>query len=249
MKEVNKIHRDIYVGMVAEEMAQSGYYGEDVTVYGFIDYKTSLFHSFEREEACTSTYLQLLYQGQKLSQIESVHKRVTIKNKALTMVELDEKLQKKIINESRRIPEYSINFQIIQSYIQSLNKVDFNNKVDAIAGLLMLPGIKYEKEERKSLLALRNKFRQQNGNRYYYGFFVYDENDNWQMIDNGSLLVILNKWNYQVDVNKIITPILPMQLVSSQPIYYLKEAFEKKLQEVMDRKYLDMVEKLYRSKM
>ena len=36
MNESNEIHRDIYVGMVAEEMAQSGYYGEDVTLYGFL---------------------------------------------------------------------------------------------------------------------------------------------------------------------------------------------------------------------
>ena len=45
MNESNEIHRDIYVGMVAEEMAQSGYYGEDVTLYGFL--ANGELHSFD----------------------------------------------------------------------------------------------------------------------------------------------------------------------------------------------------------
>ena len=36
MNDTQQLHRDIYVGMVAEEMARSGYYGEDVTLCGFL---------------------------------------------------------------------------------------------------------------------------------------------------------------------------------------------------------------------
>lgn len=50
MNESNEIHRDIYVGMVAEEMAQSGYYGEDVTLYGFL--ANGELHSFDDEQEC-----------------------------------------------------------------------------------------------------------------------------------------------------------------------------------------------------
>lgn len=58
MNESNEIHRDIYVGMVAEEMAQSGYYGEDVTLYGFL--ANGELHSFDDEQECAETYLLAL---------------------------------------------------------------------------------------------------------------------------------------------------------------------------------------------
>lgn len=61
MNESNEIHRDIYVGMVAEEMAQSGYYGEDVTLYGFL--ANGELHSFDDEQECAETYLLALAAG------------------------------------------------------------------------------------------------------------------------------------------------------------------------------------------
>lgn len=37
MNEAQEIDRDIYSGMVAEELAKNGYYGEDLTLYGFAE--------------------------------------------------------------------------------------------------------------------------------------------------------------------------------------------------------------------
>lgn len=73
MNESNEIHRDIYVGMVAEEMAQSGYYGEDVTLYGFL--ANGELHSFDDEQECAETYLLALAAGAEISRMTSMHKR------------------------------------------------------------------------------------------------------------------------------------------------------------------------------
>lgn len=73
MNESNEIHRDIYVDMVAEEMAQSGYYGEDVTLYGFL--ANGELHSFDDEQECAETYLLALAAGAEISRMTSMHKR------------------------------------------------------------------------------------------------------------------------------------------------------------------------------
>lgn len=80
MNESNEIHRDIYVGMVAEEMAQSGYYGEDVTLYGFL--ANGELHSFDDEQECAETYLLALAAGAEISRMTSMHKRCQKKRSA-----------------------------------------------------------------------------------------------------------------------------------------------------------------------
>lgn len=73
MNESQNLHRDLYVGMVAEEMAQSGYYGEDVTRYGFL--ANGELHSFDDEQECAETYLLALAAGAEISRMTSMHKR------------------------------------------------------------------------------------------------------------------------------------------------------------------------------
>lgn len=73
MNESQNLHRDLYVGMVAEEMAQSGYYGEDVTLYGFL--ANGELHSFDDEQECAETYLLALAAGAEISRMTSMHKR------------------------------------------------------------------------------------------------------------------------------------------------------------------------------
>ena len=80
MNESNEIHRDIYVGMVAEEMAQSGYYGEDVTLYGFL--ANGELNSFDDEQECAETYLLALAAGAEISRMTSMHKRCQKKRSA-----------------------------------------------------------------------------------------------------------------------------------------------------------------------
>lgn len=71
MNESNEIHRDIYVGMVAEEMAQSGYYGEDVTLYGFL--ANGELHSFDDEQEYAETYLLALAAGTEINFAHDQH--------------------------------------------------------------------------------------------------------------------------------------------------------------------------------
>lgn len=77
MNEAQEIHRDIYSGMVAEELAKNGYYGEDLTLYGFAESANGGrgVQLFNDEEECAVTYLKRRAVGALLSPIETIHRR------------------------------------------------------------------------------------------------------------------------------------------------------------------------------
>ena len=58
-------HRDIYVGMVAEELAKQGYYDKEKDVFAFIGQlgERKLVYYFDDEWTCAITCLHLLEQG------------------------------------------------------------------------------------------------------------------------------------------------------------------------------------------
>lgn len=63
--------------MVAEELAKNGYYGEDLTLYGFAESANGGrgVQLFNDEEECAVTYLKRRAVGALLSPIETIHRR------------------------------------------------------------------------------------------------------------------------------------------------------------------------------
>lgn len=224
MHEANEIHRDIYVGIVAERMAQSGYYGEDVTVYGFMDKEKGFPHTFADETECSERYLQLLAQGKTLSRIGSVHKRVLLEQIATVMLELDKELRNQVQTRWLAVERRCIPFELIRAYVQSLTEGELQLKKAAIAGIAMVPIFLFSEDDYASLTSLLEYKEVLQGNRCYYGFLAYQEGQ-WQTVMNGSLPATLEKWLSSMEREKV-TPLLRLCINSRQPVYMLKPEFE-----------------------
>lgn len=122
MNESNEIHRDIYVGMVAEEMAQSGYYGEDATLYGFL--ANGELHSFDDEQECAETYLLALAAGTEILRMTSMHKRCQKKRSAKKAAreELTSEMRAMLAAEPAPFARRTVDLRALSDYTKGLAK-------------------------------------------------------------------------------------------------------------------------------
>ena len=245
MNEANEIHRDIYVGMVAEEMARSGYYGEDVTLYGFLANGT--LHSFDTARENAEAYLLALAAGAEVSRIMSVHRRCSDKPtvKAVVCDRLRAELQRTLSVEEAAFTRRPVDLRPLHAYTQVLPKPHSREQEAAIVGIMTLPTFDMKLDERVAVLEVKQSFEAPAGNRCFFGF-LEKNGDEWQPQLNGALPVLLEKWLAAAG-HRLITPMLPMHLNSAKPIYQLREDFEAILVETMDADYRKMLETLYLS--
>ena len=195
MNESNEIHRDIYVGMVAEEMAQSGYYGEDVTLYGFL--ANGELHSFDDEQECAETYLLALATGAEISRMTSMHKRCQKKRSAKKAAreELTSEMRAMLAAELAPFARRTVDLRALSDYTKGLAKPRSREQEAAIVGVMTLPTFGMKPEEREAVLDVKKSFEAPAANRHFFGF--YEKKDaRWQPVLNGALPTILKKMVY-----------------------------------------------------
>ena len=245
MNEANDIHRDIYVGMVAEEMAQSGYYGEDVTLYGFLANGT--LHSFDTAQENAEAYLLALAAGAEVSRMMNVHQRCPKKRSVRAGVcdRLRAEMQRTLSAEEAAFARRSVDLRPLHAYAQTLPKPRNREQEAAVVGIMTLPTFAIKPDERAAVLDVKQSFEAPEGNRCFFGF-LEKHGDEWQPQLNGALPVLLEKWLAAAGCRSV-TPILPMQLNSTKPIYQLRDDFVSILTATMDTDYLRMLDELYAS--
>lgn len=238
MNEAQEIHRDIYSGMVAEELAKNGYYGEDLTLYGFAESANGGrgVQLFIDEEECAVTYLKRRAVGALLSPIETIHRRSDGGDDAYKALKDEFCVQLADSVLAGRGPKTDLT--PFWDYVNALSPEQRKEK--SLVGVLTLP-FDFTTVDRTALCTLKQP--QNDGNRYYYGFFVRKDNQ-WQSVTNGSLPALLKKWRAQ---EHPVTPLLKMTMESRAPIYALKDDFERKLRTTMDDGYLNMIHTLYQN--
>lgn len=234
MNEAQEIHRDTYSGMVAEELAKNGYYGEDLTLYGFAGGRGV--QLFIDEEECAVTYLKRRAVGALLSPIETIHRRSDGGDDAYKALKDEFCVQLADSVLAGRGPKTDLT--PFWDYVNALSPEQRKEK--SLVGVLTLP-FDFTTVDRTALCTLKQP--QNDGNRYYYGFFVRKDNQ-WQSVTNGSLPALLKKWRAQ---EHPVTPLLKMTMESRAPIYALKDDFERKLRTTMDDGYLNMIHTLYQN--
>ena len=69
------IHRDIYSGMVATELAKEGYFGEEIVQYAYLTENGSI-NCHHDERKCVEEMLQHLWAGRLISDYVTVRKRL-----------------------------------------------------------------------------------------------------------------------------------------------------------------------------
>lgn len=238
MNEAQEIHRDTYSGMVAEELAKNGYYGEDLTLYGFAESANGGrgVQLFIDEEECAVTYLKRRAVGALLSPIETIHRRSDGGDDAYKALKDEFCVQLADSVLAGRGPKTDLT--PFWDYVNALSPEQRKEK--SLVGVLTLP-FDFTTVDRTALCTLKQP--QNDGNRYYYGFFVRKDNQ-WQSVTNGSLPALLKKWRAQ---EHPVTPLLKMTMESRAPIYALKDDFERKLRTTMDDGYLNMIHTLYQN--
>ena len=171
MNESNEIHRDIYVGMVAEEMAQSGYYGEDVTLYGFL--ANGELHSFDDEQECAETYLLALAAGADISRMTSMHKRCQKKRSAKKAAreELTSEMRAMLAAEPAPFARRTVDLRALSDYTKGLAKPRSREQEAAIVGVMTLPTFGMKPEEREAVLDVKKSFEAPAANRHFFGFY------------------------------------------------------------------------------
>lgn len=245
MTEPNDLHRDLYVGMVAEEMAQSGYYGEDVSRYGFL--AGGELHSFAEEEDCCETYLLALAAGADVSRILSLHKRCPKKRAARAQAaeDLDAAMRQTLAAEPPAFVRKRVDLRPLVAYAKDLAKPRTRAQEAAIVGIMTLPTFEMAQEEREAVLDVKKHFHTPDSGRRFFGFYE-KQGGKWQPVLNGALPAILAKWTAAAKTGEV-TPILPMHLQSTKPVYQLRADFEALLAETMDADYLALCDTLYAS--
>lgn len=173
MNDTQEIHRDIYVGMVAEEMAQSGYYGEDLTLYGFLAQGGTLY-AYESEQACAEAYLLALAAGAVPSRLASVHKHCAKKRAAIakTRAALEEELRATLAAEAPRFSPQPVELGILETYTRALPKPRSHEKDAAIVGIMTLPAFAMGQAAREAVLDVKKSLADEHANRHFFGFFV-----------------------------------------------------------------------------
>lgn len=193
---------------------------------------------FIDEEECAVTYLKRRAVGALHSPIETIHRRSDGGDDAYKTLKDEFCVQLADSVLAGRGPKTDLT--PFWDYVNALSPEQRKEKSLALVGVLTLP-FDFTTVDRTALCTLKQP--QNDGNRYYYGFFVRKDNQ-WQSVTNGSLPALLKKWRAQ---EHPVTPLLKMTMESRAPIYALKDDFERKLRTTMDDGYLNMIHTLYQN--
>lgn len=193
---------------------------------------------FIDEEECAVTYIKRRAVGALLSPIETIHRRSDGGDDAYKALKDEFCVQLADSVLAGRGPKTDLT--PFWDYVNALSPEQRKEKSLALVGVLTLP-FDFTTVDRTALCTLKQP--QNDGNRYYYGFFVRKDNQ-WQSVTNGSLPALLKKWRAQ---EHPVTPLLKMTMESRAPIYALKDDFERKLRTTMDDGYLNMIHTLYQN--
>ena len=98
MADASEEHRDIYVGRIAEELDQAGYFGEDIRLYGFLCWQEGEARLIctTTETDCAANYLQHHQEGALLSPYLSCGQRLAREAEADAQLALQEQLEQKL---------------------------------------------------------------------------------------------------------------------------------------------------------
>lgn len=245
MDEAKDMHRDLYVGVVAEEMAQKGYYGDEVTCYAFLA-DGALFHYDDAQE-CAEAYVLALAAGAEVTLIKQARRHCAKKRSAreATRSALVDALAAALGAEPLPFVRRDVDLRPLRDYTKSLGPARTRTQDAAIVGIMTLPTFAMKPQEREAVLDVKKSFDAPVENRHFFGY-LEKQDGLWQSALNGTLSVILEKW-CAAAMRGPVSPILPMHLESRAPIYKLRGDFERLLADTMDADYLAMLDALYAS--
>ena len=251
-----EIHRDIYSGIVAEELNKGGYFGKECEFYGFLCAANGIIdlQSAVTEEECAQEYLKKIQQGYLLSPYTLVKQRfyqelsISEIQKILTEL-LHSKLQKKYLmdlqlNISKQHAKEIMLLNEVQEYLSGLSKEQIIKKRLPIALLLgqLLSKGQISKQQyqqlRDSLPPLDSQVEETTAKQYYG--FAYQNAEKWMFYANAYLPAVLNKWLEYTAQGVVVSALARKSYNPLDKWYQIKDDLISFLQEVLDSRFLKL---------
>ncbi len=247
------IHRDIYSGMVATELAKEGYFGEEIVQYAYLTENGNI-NCHHDERKCVEEMLQHLWAGRLISDYVTVRKRLeyqTIIGENPLYHELQNKLlttQKQLLTE--RIKQYKIKKftnqeNIVSDYLSQTHTSENSSLIKGILGWALS-----EKWISKSFYTeylsknIPTETTAHVSGKEMAGF-AWWEADEIKWYSNAYLPVVWQKWRDYQKKSSLISVIIIKHYNSVG--YQVKKTFEKDLLSLLDENYFKFCEKLKQS--
>ena len=209
-----EIHRDIYSGIVAEELNKDGYFGREYQIYGFLCFKDGkmTLETASDEESCAEMFLSKLKEGYMLSKYILIKRRIyfdetsdDVRQTLITSLstELDKTYANDLLKHGLDTKEIDIDLQLqIVNYFSNLSPIQIKERklpLSILLGQLTSNG----RMEKSIFLQLQDRLNSlsnitdDKNKKQYYGFTYYKDGE-WKLYTNAYFPAVLQKWfNYR----------------------------------------------------
>lgn len=213
VEKASDYHRDIYVGMVAEELSQAGYFGEVFRLYGYLLWQEGQAQMVcaARETDCAAAYLQhwqagallspYLSCGQHLADGDGAEQRLAVQDQLEQTLRrtYEASLRQQAAAEASRLSQPEI-VQTAERYWQSLSKEAQARQQELFAAMLrQLAGRGYvARQAAEALLAQLSTLPKaepaESERQQWAGYAWLDEQGVCHYYGNAYLPQALQKW-------------------------------------------------------
>lgn len=236
-------HRDIFVGMVAEELAKDGYFGEEVNLYAFYAWDgkiRTLF--FENEDDCVRKMLELLIKGALVSEYifykthieertEQALAQIKEQAGAKLAIEEGESIQRDIAAYNDRV--FCSHEDAFAEYLGEIEE-----KRKQIVNSVLLYGL----QNKMISPAFVHKWRKEETEGKWSGF-AYWENGQIKYYANAYLPNTWQKWRKIRQESILASSIISMDMANNKPIFEQKEDFLEYLRQNFDETFFAFLSK------
>ena len=256
MEKASDYHRDIYVGMVAEELNQAGYFGDAYRLYGYLRWTEGALQLVctTTEAECANQFLQHWREGGLLSPYLSCGQRLDGGEEAVLerlRVQLEQQLHhcyaaslRQLAAESAARLAQPAAVQLLERYWQSLSAEERSLCQPVFAGLLrQLAGRGYLTSEAVNTLPSRlpaqpAAFAAGCEVQQWAGYAWLDEEGVCRYYGNAYLPQALQKWLALQEEGSMVSGLLTGCVSRrSRPQQPLREQWQAALTQVFDERY------------
>lgn len=264
----NGLPRDLYAGVVAGELMQKGYFGQESQYFGCVyrQYDRNQYMISSDENKIYNTAARLLYEGTVISPVLSFSKRW---NAAEDRAEADKRMVTEIKRQlTNDFPEYLL--ELLTSLSEITNQ---NTALPILESYRASLAIDSNPPKRQGFLGLVKKARasklldalstQNLINNFaaselpdtidgqgctFSGIAYLDESRCWQLYVNAYMPAVMSKKIKLAQNKRNTTPIFTHSYSFNNDCYHninkMRSEFEETLGQVFDKDYLDVVEQL-----
>lgn len=230
-------HRDIFVGMVAEELAKDGYFGEEINMYVFYVWDKvmeTLF--FEDEDDCVRAMLSFVENGALVSEYVFYKAHIDERNEQ-AMAAIKEAAQAKLATQENENFKKQIAAYDKQEFLaRELEFTVYLERIAAKGEHIVNSVLGYGLQNKLISPTFARKWRKKESFGKWSGF-AYLENEQIKYYANAYLPNTWQKWRKIRQENILAGGIISMDMANDKPIFEQKEDFVAQMRQNFDASF------------